>query len=134
MHLCVDMSYIYSHPSLLHLPSPLTNPIFSFTNSWALCSKHQTEPGQFGPVPLQVSLGIFLQLVQGPWPALVQGHLSTQHGIEAEVDIWGEQVTQKCVDSFSVSGTADKVADFGPQAGWRGRAFLNVVIATSAKG
>lgn len=38
------------------------------------------------------------------------------------------------MDPFSVSGTADQVADFGPQAGGGGRASLSVVIATSAKG
>ncbi len=38
------------------------------------------------------------------------------------------------MDPFSVSGTADQVADFGPQAGGGGRSPLSVVIAAGAKG
>lgn len=131
---CRHASSTTSHPSLLYLPGPLTHPVLSPTNSWALCPEHQTEPGQFGPVSLQVVLGVSLQLVQGLRPALVQGHHSTQHGVEAEVHVWSQQIVQKRMDPFSVSSAADQVADFGPQAGGRGRWPLGVVIATGAKG
>ena len=124
----------YSHPSLLHLPGPLTHPVFSPASSWALRPEHQTQPGQFGPVSLQVVQSVSLQLVQGPRPALVQGHHSTQHGVEAEVHVWSEQVVQKGVDPFGVSSAADQGADFGPQAGGGGRCPLSIVIATGAKG
>lgn len=38
------------------------------------------------------------------------------------------------MDPLGVSGAADEVADFGPQAGGRGRRLLCVIIASSAEG
>lgn len=38
------------------------------------------------------------------------------------------------MDAFGVSGAADEVADFGPEAGRRGGRFLSVVVATRAEG
>lgn len=38
------------------------------------------------------------------------------------------------MDPFCVSGTADQVTDFSPQAGGGGRSSLDVVIASSAEG
>lgn len=38
------------------------------------------------------------------------------------------------MDAFSVGGTADEVADFGPEAGRSGGRFLCVVVAARAEG
>lgn len=38
------------------------------------------------------------------------------------------------MDAFSVSGAADEVADFGPEAGRRGGGFLSIVVAARAEG
>lgn len=38
------------------------------------------------------------------------------------------------MDPLSVSGAADEVADFGPQAGGRGTGLLCVIIASGAEG
>lgn len=38
------------------------------------------------------------------------------------------------MDPLGVSGAADEVADFGPQAGGRGRGLLCVIIASGAEG
>lgn len=85
-------------------------------------------------ISLEVGLGVFMQLLQSSWPALVQGDQVAQHWVQSEVDIWGEQVVQKGVNAFGVCGAADQVADFGPQAGGCGRALLCIIIAAGAKG
>lgn len=75
-----------------------------------------------------------MQLIQGLWSALIQGHQSTQHGVETKVHIWSQQVVQQGVDPFGVCSAADQVADFGSQAGGGGGCPLDVVIATCAEG
>jgi len=135
MHLCVNMlHFTSSHQSLLHLPGPLIHPVLSSANRGTFCPEHQTKPGQFKSVPLQIVLSVPLHLVQGPWSVLIQGHLRAQHGVEAEVDIRGHQFVQQGVDPLCVGGTADEIADFGSQACGGGRSSLNAVVATSAKG
>lgn len=131
---CDSSCYTSSHPSLLHLPGPLTHPVLSSAGSRSLRPEHQTQPGQLWTVPLQVALGVSLQLVHGPGSALVQRHHGAQHGVEAEVDVWSQQVVQEGVDPFGVGGAADQAADFGPQAGGGAGGPLSVVIAAGAKG
>ena len=123
-----------SYPSLLGLPGPLTDPVLGVARGRPLRPQNQTQPGQLQTVPVQVHVGVPAQVVQDPRPALVQRDLGSQHGVEAEVDIRGQQVIQQGVDPLCVRGAAYEVANFGPPAGGGGGAPLNGVVATRAQG
>lgn len=78
---------IHSSPALLQLPRFLTDPVPCFPYCCALCRQHFAQTFQFGLVPVQVQLCVFLQLLKYSRPAFIQRHVGTQHRVKAKIHV-----------------------------------------------
>ncbi len=81
------LCYVHSSPALLQLPRFPTDPVPCFPDCWAFCHQHFTQAFQFGSVPVQVQLCVFLQLMKHFRPAFIQRHVWAQHRVKAEIHI-----------------------------------------------
>lgn len=79
---------VHSSPALLQLPRFPTDPVPCFPDCWAFCHQYFTQAFQFGSVPVQVQLCVFLQLMKHFWPAFIQRHVWAQHRVKAEIHVW----------------------------------------------
>lgn len=77
----------HSSPALLQLPRFPTDPVPCFPYCCALCHQHFAQTFQFGSVPVQVQLCVFLQLLKHSRPAFIQCHVGTQHRVKAKIHV-----------------------------------------------